>query len=227
LKKGLEKMKVLLLKDVYKLGRAGEVKKVAAGYGRNYLIPQELAVLATPGALKNADYIREKAAKQRNALNEEMSSVAEQMEGLVLSFAAKASETDRLYGSVTTHMIAEELSERLGIEIVRRQIDSQPLRKIGVHNVPVRLTVDLVPEIKVIVYREGESPETVLEELESGAAESAVEPEAEVIEDTSMAEMDFLETEAELTAEIEADESFEEVTELEEVEENETETPEA
>jgi len=220
-------MKVLLLKDIYKLGRAGEVKKVAAGYGRNYLIPQQLAVLATPGALKSADYIRENAAKQRDALNQEMSSVAEQMEGLVLSFSARASETDRLYGSITTYMIAEDLSERLGVEIVRRQIDSQPLRKIGVHNVPVRLTVDLVPEIKVIVYREGESPETVLEEFESGAAETAAEVEAEVTEESSMVEMDFLETEADVSAEIEQDESVEEVTDFEEVEETETDTPEA
>ena len=220
-------MKVLLLKDVYKLGRAGEVKKVAAGYGRNYLIPQELAVLATPGALKSADYIREKAAKQRDALNQEMSSVAEQMQGLMLSFSARASETDRLYGSITTHMIAEELSERLGVEILRRQIDSQPLRKIGVHNVPVRLTVDLVPEIKVIVYREGESPETVLEELESGAAETAAEAEVEVIEDSSMFETDFLETEADVAVEMEQDESSEEVIDFEEVEETETDTPEA
>ena len=220
-------MKVLLLKDVYKLGRAGEVKKVAAGYGRNYLIPQELAVLATPGALKSADYIREKAAKQRDALNQEMSSVAEQMQGLMLSFSARASETDRLYGSITTHMIAEELSERLGVEILRRQIDSQPLRKIGVHNVPVRLTVDLVPEIKVIVYREGESPETVLEELESGAAETAAEAEVEVIEDSSMFETDFLETEADLAVEMEQDESSEEVIDFEEVEETETDMPEA
>lgn len=220
-------MKVLLLKDVYKLGRAGEVKKVAAGYGRNYLIPQELAVLATPGALKSADYIREKAAKQRDALNQEMSSVADQMEGLMLSFSARASETDRLYGSITTHMIAEELSERLGVEIVRRQIDSQPLRKIGVHNVPVRLTVDLVPEIKVIVYREGESPETVLEELESEAAETAAEAEVEVTEDSSMFETDFLETEADVAAEMEQDESIEEVIDFEEVEETETDIPEA
>lgn len=220
-------MKVLLLKDVYKLGRAGEIKKVAAGYGRNYLIPQELAVLATPGALKNADYIRENAAKHRDALNQEMSSVAEQMEGLVLSFSARASETDRLYGSVTTHMIAEALSERVGVEIVRRQIDSQPLRNIGVHNVPVRLTVDLVPEIKVIVYREGESPETVLEELESEAAKIAVEAEPEGNEDILLAEAEFLQTEVEMTAEVEEDVIVEEVSELEETAENDTETPEA
>ena len=220
-------MKILLLKDVYKLGRAGDVKKVAAGYGRNYLIPQGLAVLATPGALKSAEYIREKAATQRDALNREMSSVAEKMEGLVLNFSAKASETDKLYGSVTTHMIAEELSEQVGVEIVRRQIDSQPLRNIGVHNVPVRLTVDLVPEISVIVYREGESPQTVLDELEIEVAETAVDVDAEGVEGIVETEVGFLETEAEITTEAEEEVIVEADSELEETEESEMETPEA
>ena len=219
-------MKILLLKDVYKLGRAGDVKKVAAGYGRNYLIPQGLAVLATPGALKQAEYIREKATTQRDALNKEMSDVVEKMQGLVLNFSAKASETDKLYGSITTHMIAESLSEKLGMEIVRRQIDSQPLRNIGVHNVPVRLTVDLVPEISVIVYREGESPQTVLEEYESEAAEIALETEAEVAQEIVEVEVETLEMEAETQSEAGAQEIEQAVAELEETEESETETPE-
>ncbi|MCK4725684.1 MAG: 50S ribosomal protein L9 [Anaerolineales bacterium] len=219
-------MKILLLKDVYKLGRAGDVKKVAAGYGRNYLIPQGLAVLATPGALKQAEYIREKATTQRDALNKEMSDVVEKMQGLVLNFSAKASETDKLYGSITTHMIAESLSEKLGMEIVRRQIDSQPLRNIGVHNVPVRLTVDLVPEISVIVYREGESPQTVLEEYESEAAEIALETEAEVAQEIVEVEVETLEMEAETQSEAGEQEIEQAVAELEETEESETETPE-
>ena len=70
-------MKVLLIKDVYKLGRAGDVKKVADGYGRNFLIPQAMAVLATPGAMKTAERIRQKATEKRSVLNDEMSVVAE------------------------------------------------------------------------------------------------------------------------------------------------------
>ena len=76
-KKGLDVMKVLLLKDVYKLGRAGDVKKVADGYGRNYLLPKGLAVLATPGALKQSEHIRAQATVHRAQLNQEMGSVAE------------------------------------------------------------------------------------------------------------------------------------------------------
>jgi large subunit ribosomal protein L9 len=220
-------MKILLLKDVYKLGRAGDVKKVAAGYGRNYLIPQGLAVLATPGALKQAEYIREKATTQREALNKEMSNVADKMKGLVLSFSAKASETDKLYGSITTHMIAETLTEKLGVEIVRRQIDSQPLRNIGVHKVPVRLTVDLVPEVTVIVFREGESPQTILDEIEVEAAESALEMEAEAAQEIVEVEEETLEIEDNTSSEAGEQEIEQVVEDLEETEESESETPEA
>lgn len=157
-------MKVLLLKDVYKLGRAGEVRRVADGYGRNYLLPLGLAVLATEGALKQAERIREQAAARRSALNEEMSVIAERIQGLTLTFPARASETGKLYGSVTTQMLAEAVSRKAGVEISRRQIDSQPLRALGEHTVRVRLTMDLVPEVRVIVHREGEAPVDAAEE---------------------------------------------------------------
>jgi large subunit ribosomal protein L9 len=150
-------MKVLLLKDVYKLGRAGDVKRVADGYGRNYLLPQKLAALATPGALKMAEHIREQATAQRSILNNEMGGVADKLNDFMVTFPAKASETGKLYGSITTQMIADAVSQKAGVEINRRQIDSQPVRNLGEHKVRVRLTVDLIPVIKVVVYREGES----------------------------------------------------------------------
>jgi len=172
-------MKILLLKDVYKLGRAGDVKKVANGYGRNYLIPQGLAVLATDGALKQVDRIRVEADKQRSILNEELSGLAEQMQDVTLTFPVRASETGRLYGSVNTRMIAEELSKEINEEISHRQIDGQPLRMIGKHAVGIRLTVDLVPEINVIAYREGESPEAAIEEADA-LAEAAEKGEIDI-----------------------------------------------
>lgn len=176
-------MKVLLLEDVYKLGRAGDVKRVAAGYGRNYLLPQGLAVLATPGALKQAEQIKQSAAARRKARNEEMQDVAEKVSQVVLTFPAKASETGKLYGSVTSQMIAEELSKEIGVEIERRQIDSQPLRSLGEHKVEVRLTVDLIPEFTVIVYREGEAPVLPGEAGAEGETEEAEEPEGEQVEE--------------------------------------------
>ncbi|MBN1147739.1 MAG: 50S ribosomal protein L9 [Anaerolineales bacterium] len=170
-------MKVLLIKDVYKLGRAGDVKKVADGYGRNFLVPQGLAVLATPGAMKQATHIREQANVNRALLNEEMSSTAGALAQLILAFPAKAGETGKLYGSITPAMIAEAIQKKTGIEINRRQIDLEPIRTLGTHNVNIRLTVDLIPEITVIVHREGEAP--ILQVADQPGAEAEVE-EAEV-----------------------------------------------
>lgn len=205
-------MKILLLEDVYKLGRAGEVKKVAPGYARNYLMPQGLAVLATPGAIKQAGRIRKEGEKKRARINEEMSGVAEQLDGQLFTFAVKASETGRLYGSVNTQMLAEAVGEEIGVEIEAKQIESQPLREIGLHNVSVRLTVDLIPEVEVIVHREGEPPESALEEEEqealkaqealeeiSGEVEGEAEEEEGETEETEAEgeEVDSEETEAE------------------------------
>jgi large subunit ribosomal protein L9 len=202
-------MKVLLLQDVYKLGRAGDVKKVANGYGRNYLIPQGLAMLATPGAMVQSDRIRQEADKKRAVLNEEMSAVAEQLQDVTLTFPARASETGRLYGSVNNRMIAAAVSEKAGVEITHRQIDSQPLRMIGEHTVEVRLTVDLIPEIKVIVHREGETVAAALEEAEMLAeAEESGEPvEIEYVETS---EYDFSEGYEDIIEEGESQEDLEE-----------------
>ncbi|MEZ0395695.1 MAG: 50S ribosomal protein L9 [Anaerolineales bacterium] len=166
-------MKVLLIKDVYKLGRAGDVKRVADGYGRNYLIPQGLAVLATPGALKQADRIRAKAAAQRALLNEEMAAVAERLTNLKLTFSARAGETGKLYGSITSQDVANAIQAKTGLTIKRQQIDMQPLRSLGEHTVRIRLTMDLIPEIKAIVYREGEAEPSLTSETENPEPEAA------------------------------------------------------
>jgi len=197
-------MKVMLLKDVYNLGRAGDVKKVADGYGRNYLIPEGLAVLATPGVMKQAERIRDRASQERARLNQELSAVAEQISGLELPFAVKAGDTGRLYGSVTTAMIAEAIEKATGLQIARRQVDSQPLKMLGVHSVNIHLTMDLNPEVTVVIHREGEKPESAY------ALTAEVIVEAEAVEDF-----------AELRAELEAEEAELEVQELAEVVEDE------
>jgi large subunit ribosomal protein L9 len=160
-------MKVLLLKDVYKLGRAGDVKKVADGYGRNFLLPQKLAMLATPGAVKQAEKIRQAALAERARLNQEMGSVAEKLQAITLTFIARAGETGRLYGSITTGDISAAIERETGIHIDRRHIAHQPLRELGTHKVAVRLTVDLIPEIAVVVKGLGE------EEKEAAPAPAA------------------------------------------------------
>ncbi len=153
-------MKVLLIKDVYKLGRAGDIKKVADGYGRNFLLPQGLAVLATAGALKQIEKIKSQAEIRRSAQNNELKGVADQIKDVTLIFPVKAGETGKLYGSITTGDIAAALTEKIRFEIKKQQVDTQPIRALGEFSAHVRLTMDLVPEIKIIVHREGESPES-------------------------------------------------------------------
>ncbi len=165
-------MKVLLIKDVYKLGRAGDVKKVADGYGRNFLLTQGLAVLATPGAMKQAEKIKGQAEVKRAALNSELKDLADHINGVTLTFAAKAGETGKLYGSITTQDVANAIMEQTKYEVKRQQIDMQPIRELGDFKAHVRLTIDLIPEIKILVHREGETAEA---EAEAPAEETKKE----------------------------------------------------
>lgn len=181
-------MKVLLLKDVYKLGRAGDVKKVADGYGRNYLLPHGLAILATPGALRQVEQIRSQAAINRTALNQELSGVAEQLSKTVLVFPAKAGEMGKLYGSITAQMVVEAIQAKVGVEVDRRQLDAQPIRTLGEHKMHVRLTMDLVPEVTVIVHREGEAPSLEKAEETQPIEEAESEPVVEVETETEVEE---------------------------------------
>lgn len=173
-------MKVLLIKDVYKLGRAGDIKKVADGFGRNFLLPQGLAVLATEGALKQVQKIKAQAEIRRATQNNELKGIADQIQGVTLVFPAKAGETGKLYGSITTGDIAAALTEKIRFEVKRQQVDTQPIRALGEFTAHVRLTMDLVPEIKIVVHREGESPETVTgHQEEAPKAEAKEEPAPE------------------------------------------------
>ena len=183
-------MKVLLIKDVYKLGRAGDVKRVADGFGRNFLLPQGLAVLATPGALKQVDHIRTQANTRRAVVNKEMSGVADILSKLTLTFPAKAGETGKLYGSITPQMIADAIKAKSGVEVNRRQMDFEPLRTLGTQVIHVRLTMDLIPEVTVIVHREGESPfqAEAVAEITTAAEKPAVAEKAAVTEEAPVAE---------------------------------------
>jgi len=149
----------LLVKDVYKLGRAGDIKKVADGYGRNYLLPQGLAMIATAGALKQTEKIRSQAEIRRTEQNSELKDLASHINGVVLTFSAKAGETGKLYGSITTQDVAIAIQEKTRYEVKKHQIDMQPIRNLGEFTAHVRLTIDLVPDVKIIVHREGEAVE--------------------------------------------------------------------
>jgi len=133
------------------------LKRVADGYGRNFLLPQGMAVLATAGAMKTAERIRQKATERRSVLNDEMSVVAEALKKIQISFGARAGETGKLYGSITSQEVVDAIQKKSGYVVKRQQLDMQPLRTLGEHTVRIRLTMDLIPEIRVTVFREGEA----------------------------------------------------------------------
>lgn len=149
-------MKVILLADVYKHGVAGEVVEVADGFARNWLIPKKLAAQATEGELKRATKLREQAEARRAALEGRLNELARQIDGVELFFERRASATGKLFGSVTTQEIADELDKKTGIDINRRRISQMTLREIGTHNVPVRIGTEISPNLKVTIVREGE-----------------------------------------------------------------------
>ncbi len=156
-------MKVLLLRDHDKLGRAGDVKNVADGYARNYLLPRGLAVLATSGALKQAETVRRAEEKRRAQLQAEAQAMANQLTGTTLTFRALAGETGKLYGSITAHDIVEAIQRAKGIELDKRKVElREPLRSLGTHTVSIRLATDLAPTVTVVI-----------EPAEQAAAESA------------------------------------------------------
>lgn len=148
-------MQVVLLKDVKRLGTAGEVRTVADGYARNYLIPRGLAKPATPGAVREAQ--AQMAVQARQAAREQAQAqmLAEELSGVTLTFKARAGETGRLYGSVTTADIAEELEKQTGKSIDRRRLVlEEPIRELGTFEVPIRLASDVAANIKVTVEAE-------------------------------------------------------------------------
>ncbi len=153
-------MEVLLIQTVDNLGQAGDIKKVADGYARNYLIPQGLAVLATKSALKQVDRLRRAEAQRQARTTAEASALADILAQATVTFKAKTGEKDRLYGSVTNANIAEALEREIGQAIDKRKIDlPEPIRELGTYQVPVKLSAGLTPHVTVIVEREEQDEE--------------------------------------------------------------------
>lgn len=149
-------MKVLLIQDVYNLGHAGDVKVVADGYGRNYLLPRGLAILATPGAIKRAERIKQVAMEKRAREQADIEALAQVINGTTLTFNVRAGEKGKLYGSITSSHIADAIAKKLGSEFDKRKVAlREPIREIGTYTVPIRLTADVAPSVTVVVQPEG------------------------------------------------------------------------
>ena len=154
-------MKVILVQDVPGLGKIGDVKDVADGYGRNYLIRRGLAHLATGGEIKQAVQHKRTAAKRAMRDLADAQAMVERLTGMTLTFEAHAGEGTKLYGSITSADIAERISQELGHDFDRRKIHlEESLRQLGTHQVPIHLAAELGTEVTVIIEREGEQEES-------------------------------------------------------------------
>ena len=151
-------MKVIFLEDVPNVARAGEAKDVADGYGRNYLIPQKLAVLAGAQAMSLVEAQQRKRAKQHAETEAELAKLGEQLEGVEITLKARTGGKERLYGSITSSNIASEMESSLGITVDKRKIElEEPIHQLGSYEVAIKLAKDIIPKIKVtVVEKEAE-----------------------------------------------------------------------
>ncbi len=150
-------MRVIFLEDVPNVAKAGEIKKVADGYGRNFLIPRKLALLASSPESVRVEAQREAAQKKMGG---ESAYLAQQLEAKEVTLKARVGAKDRLYGSITSADIAAELESATGLAIDKRKIElDEPIHQLGSYEVAIRLGKDIVPKIKVTIIAEEKEAE--------------------------------------------------------------------
>jgi large subunit ribosomal protein L9 len=189
-------MKIVLRQDVPKLGEAGTVQEVKPGFARNYLIPQGMAVLATPGEVKTAEHNAGVKARKIAKQEAQLQSLADKIAGKRLEFTVRAGEGGRLYGSITASEVAEELAKVVGEEIDRRKVILEdPIRQLGEHSVTVHLVGRLRPAITVVAVGDAEYQAAAAEKAAAEKAARAERAAADAVE-TEAAETETAETEA-------------------------------
>ena len=145
-------MKVIFLQDVPKVARAGEIKEVASGYGRNFLIPQKLALLAGSPAIILVEAQRKISSRNQQQTEAEVVELANQLDGREVFLKAQVGAKDRLYGSITNADIATELESATGLVIDKKKIElAKPIHQLGSYEITIRLAKDVIPKIKVTV----------------------------------------------------------------------------
>ena len=148
-------MRVLLTKDVENIGRAGDVKEVADGYGRNYLLPRKLAVAAGRGAEAEANRLREAAVKRETKDRNEAQAVGDEIDNKTVVVRLKIGAEDKAFGSITNQDIAAALKAQHRVEIDRHKIDlKEPIRTLGEHQVSLKLHRDVSAHVNVIVTQD-------------------------------------------------------------------------
>jgi len=169
-------VKVIFLEDVTNVAKAGETREVADGYGRNFLIPRNLAVLAGSSASNMVEAQLKKQAKRQAETEAEMLELAVQLEGKEIILKARTGAKERLYGSITSTDIVAELSNSTGLVIDKRKVElAESIRQLGSYDVTIRLTKDVTPKIKLTVV--GEEVEEKDKEEEKKGKEKGEEKE--------------------------------------------------
>ncbi len=147
-------MEVILRQAIDKLGHTGDVVTVSGGYARNFLLPRGLAYEATQGNKKRLEQERVRLESAEAERREAAEGIAKRLEEVSITFSARVGEEGKLFGSVTSGDIVEQLAAQ-GFEIEKRQIDlHEPIKALGVYRVPVKLHADVKPEIKVWVIKQ-------------------------------------------------------------------------
>jgi large subunit ribosomal protein L9 len=185
-------VKVIFIEDVPDVALAGETKEVADGFGRNYLIPKKLAVLANSAASNIVEAQMKKVVQKRALAEAEMKELAEKLDGTEITLKARVGEKERLYGSVTGADIAEELGKSTGVTVDKRKIElAEPIRQLGSHDVTVRFTHEISAGVRVIVEAEQvaeEKPEKEEKKPKTRGRKKAKAPEAEAAEAEAVVE---------------------------------------
>ena len=161
-------MQVILKKDVQNVGEAGDVVNVKDGYARNFLIPKNFAEIATEGALKNREQNIARIKAKQEKLHQEALTKAAEIEKLgQIELSAKAGESGKLFGTITTKKLCEELKEKANIEVDRKTVSlNSPINKVGEFTMLIKLTSKVKTELKVIVTASEVVKESIEEEIE-------------------------------------------------------------
>jgi large subunit ribosomal protein L9 len=148
-------MKVIFLEDVPNVAKAGDVKEVADGYGRNYLLPKKLALVSKPGAVTQV-----KALIESKAETEKMKKLAAQLDGKEITLKVKMGAKDRMHGSITAANIATELKNALGQEVDKRKIElAESIKQLGSYDITIKLFKGIEPKVKVNIVEKDKEPE--------------------------------------------------------------------
>ena len=161
-------MQVILKKDVQNIGEAGDLVNVKDGYARNFLIPKNFAEVATEGALKNREQNIARIKAKQEKLHQEALDKAAQIEKLgQIELTAKAGESGKLFGTITTKKLCEELKEQAGIEVDRKTVSlNAPINKVGEFTMLIKLTSKVKTELKVVITASEVVKESIEEEVE-------------------------------------------------------------